>query len=317
VSPGVRVERRRRALRRVGLVAAATVAAVALGYAVLWSAARWFVEVRDPAPFFAADGDRPLVVAHQGGELLAPSNTMAAFDRAVALGVDVVDSDVHLSADGALVLVHDDTVDRTSDGTGAVAEMTLDELRGLDFGHRFTEDGLTFPYRGRGHGIVTVDELFRAHGDRARFGLEIKPSGAEAAVELCATIRRFGYEDRVLVSSFGQSAMDAFREACPQVATSATESEVRMFYYLHRVGLNGLLEPAYEALQVPERSAGRLVVSQGFVDDAAEWGLPIVPWTIDEPIDMERLLDLGVAGLNTNRPDLLVDLVADRLDRAG
>lgn len=295
--------------RRAGLVAAAVVGAVLLGYLALWGTARILVEERPPAPFFAGrDGadETPLVVAHQGGALLAPPNTMVAFRRSAALGADVLDSDVRRSADGVLVLLHDEMVDEISDGTGAVADLTLDQLRDLDLGHRFTLDGSTHPHRGTGAGVVTVDELFEAFGDGIRFGLEIKETVPEAPVELCETIRRFGYEDRVLVSSSGQDDMDAFREACPRVATSATESEVRIFYILHEAGLNGLISPDYDALQVPEYSGGRLILTAGFVADAASWGLPVIPWTIDDPDDMDRILDLGVAGINTNRPDLLV-----------
>lgn len=297
-------------IRRAALVAGVVVGGVLAAYLLLWGAARILVDERPPAPFFAGwdePGAAPLVVAHQGGELLRPSNTMAAFRHAADLGADVLDTDVHRSADGVLILIHDDTVDRTSDGTGAVADLSLDQLRELDFGHRFTEDGTTHPYRGQGHGIVTVDELFEAFPDGIRFGMEIKPAGSEAAAELCDTIRSFGYEDRVLVSSSGQSQMDAFREACPEVATSATKSEVRTFYLLHRAGLNGLRSPGYEALQVPEYSGGRRILSSGFVEDAGAWGLPVIPWTIDDPDDLDRILALGVAGINTNRPDLLIE----------
>ena len=307
---GVRAERRRRALRGLVLALGFTAVAVFVGYLALWVTARFLIEGRERAAFFVGDrfDERPLVVAHQGGELLRPPNTMVAFRHADELGADILDTDVQRTADGVLVLLHDETVDATSDGTGPVGDLTLAELRELDFGHRFTtDDGATFPYRGRGHGIVTVEELFDEMSDGRRFGIEMKQIGAEGAAELCRLIEDFGYEDRVLVSSFGQDTMDRFRTECPDVATSATEGEVRVFYYLHRAGLNGLVEPSYDALQVPERSAGRLVVSQDFVDDAADWGVPVIPWTIDEPEDMDRLLDLGVAGLNTNRPDLLID----------
>lgn len=320
MSRGVRAERRRRALRGLVTVVGFTAGAVVIGYAALWGAARLFIEHREPAPFFARDrlDERPLVVAHQGTGTLLPENTLAAFRFADEAGADVLDTDLHRTADGALVLIHDDTVERVSDGTGAVADMTLAQLEELDFGFWFTDstggdpgraggDPVDYPQRGRGHRIITVEEFFRTFADGRRFGIEIKDTAPEAATELCELIRSFDYEERVLVSSFGQGAMDRFRSACPLVATSATESEVRVFYYLHRVGLNGLVEPDYEVLQVPELSGDRLVVSQEFVDDAAEWGLPVIPWTIDDPVAMDRLIDLGVAGINTNRTDLLVE----------
>ncbi|MEM9565775.1 MAG: glycerophosphodiester phosphodiesterase [Actinomycetota bacterium] len=287
----------------------------------LYAVSGWRHEPQPVAPFFDL-GDRaevPMVVAHQGGELLRPSNTMEAFRHAVELGVDVLDTDLHRTADGALVLIHDETVDRTSDGTGAVRDLTLDELRTFDFGSAFTPVGGPVddergphPWRDTRLGIVTVDELFAEFGDRVRYGIEIKQTVPDAADELCAAILRAGLERRVLVSSFTQPNMDAFRSACPDVATSATGGEVRTFYLLHRANLSGLVRPAYDALQIPERAAGFELLTPGLVDDARGWGLAVVPWTIDDPDTMDQLLDLGVDGINTNRPDLLADRLAAR-----
>ena len=300
----------RRPSRRIGIVIAAALATLLVVYLVLVLVARSRVDPGRTHPFFEprAGEHEPLVFAHQGGELIRPSNTMVAFTHAADLGVDVLDTDMHRTADGVLVLLHDETVDRTSDGTGAVRDLTLDELRQLDFGHTFTtDDGATYPYRGRGLGIVTVEELFTTFDDGTRFGIEIKQTGPEAATELCRTIQRFGYEDRVLVSSFAQPNLDVFRTACPTVATSATEGEVIRFYLAHRLGLNGLVRPAFDALQVPEASSGLRIVSDGFVESAGAWGIPVVPWTINEPDDLDRMIELDVDGINTDVPDRLLE----------
>lgn len=265
----------------------------------------------EQAPFFdqrAGDHD-PLVVAHQGGEALRPSNTMIAFGHAAEIGADVLDTDMHLTADGIPVLIHDETVDRTSDGSGAVRDLTLAELRTLDFGYSFSPDGgETFPNRGQGHGIVTVEELFAEFPDH-RFGIEIKQTTAGAATTLCRLIRRFGYQNQVLISSFGKPNMDAFRQTCPEVATSATEDEVRSFYILHRLGLTGLSSPDYQSFQVPEYSGDTHVLTEGFVADARARGLPIVPWTINGSDDLARMIALDVDGINTDHPDRLIELI--------
>ena len=281
--------------------------------------AAWLRAVPIETPgFFApreADND-PLVFAHQGGEGVAPSNTMVAFVRAADAGADVLDADMHMTADGALVLIHDETVDRTSDGTGAVRDLTLAELRTLDFGYNVSSnDGQHHPFRGQGIGIVTAEELFTEFGGGEfgrdlRFGIEIKQTTPEAATAFCELIRRFGYENRVLVSSFAQPNMDVFRDACPEVATSATENEVRTYYLLHRVGLQGLIKPSYESFQVPEYSGDFLILSPGFVDDASAHNLAVVPWTINDEEDLRRMIDLGVDGVNTDYPERLLDLVA-------
>lgn len=298
----------------LGALAVIAVAVVAL-YAIAWLR----FEPIEPVAFFAPrDGEhRPLVFAHQGGEGVAPSNTLVAFELAAAAGADVLDADMHMTADGVPVLIHDETVDRTSNGTGAVRDLTLAELRTLDFGYQITADDGSHPFRGQGIGIVTVEEFFTefggpmADGTVLRFGIEIKQTTTEAATRLCDLIRRFGYEDRVLISSFTQPNMNVFRSACPGVATSATEDEVRTYYLLHRVGLQGLIRPGYDSFQVPENSGDILILSPDFVDDARTHDLAVVPWTINDTGDLERMLALDVAGINTDYPQRLIDLLGD------
>jgi glycerophosphoryl diester phosphodiesterase len=183
----------------------------------------------------------------------------------------------------------------------------------LDFGYNFSTDGgATFPYRGTGQGIVTLNELFSEFTD-TRFGIEIKETPPEAAQNLCTLIREFEYEDRVLVSSSGQENMDVFRDSCPSVATSATKSEVKRFYIFQFAGLTGFYSPPFDSLQVPEYDGGTHVLTGRFVGAAQRWNLPVIPWTINEPGDFERLIrDFDVDGINTNYPDRLVELLEDQ-----
>jgi glycerophosphoryl diester phosphodiesterase len=115
---------------------------------------------------------KPLIMAHQGGEGERPSNTMAAFQNAVNSGADVLDTDMQITKDGVLVLIHDATVDRTTNGKGAVGDLTLSQLQPLDAGYSYSADGKTFPYRGRGITIPTLEQFFNAFPDR-RLGIEI------------------------------------------------------------------------------------------------------------------------------------------------
>lgn len=295
----------KRILRWVGIAVGALVALYLVAMGIAWL----MVDAKDDQPFFEARAGEhhPLVFAHQGGEGMWPSNTMLAFQESAALGSDVLDADMHMTSDGHLVLIHDETVDDTSDGSGAVRDLTLAELRELDFGHRFsTDEGRTFPYRGQGLGIVTVDELFAEFPD-LRFGIEIKQTTTAAAAKLCDVVREYGYEDQVLVSSFAQETMDAFREACPEVATSATDGEAKSFYIFQLLRLNGFYDPPFDSLQVPEYRNGTHVLTSSFVAAADRWNLPIVPWTINETADFDRIIrDYDVDGINTNFPDRLV-----------
>ena len=263
-------------------------------------------------PWFAPrpGENQPLVFAHQGAENLWPSNTMFAFKNAAAMGADVLDTDMHMTGDGVLVLMHDQTVDRTTNGAGALRDLTLAQVKQFDAGYRFsTDEGKTFPYRGQGLTVPTLEELFQAYPDK-RFGIEIKQTEpAATAQRFCAVIRQYKMQDKVLVSSFRQANMDAFRRECPEIATSATENEVRLFYVLLRLGLADVLTPNYNSFQVPEESGGIHILTPQFVAAAHRRGLAVQPWTINETADLSRILALGVDGINTDNPDRLFALL--------
>ena len=294
--------------KRVGLIVLLVIGVLLIAYLV----ARLIAKPAPAHPWFAprAGDHKPLVFAHQGAENLWPSNTQFAFQHAYDLGADVLDMDMHMTKDGVLVLMHDQTVDRTTDGTGAIRDLTLDEIKKLDAGYRFTtDDGKTYPYRGQGLTVPTLAELFKAFPDK-RFGIEIKQTDPiPTAQRFCALIRQHKMQDSVLVSSFRQENMDAFRVECPEVATSATEKEVRLFYVLFRLGLSDLLTPNHNSFQVPEKSGGIHLLTPRFVAAAHRRGLPIQPWTINETEDLRRILALGVDGINTDNPDRLLPLL--------
>ena len=261
-------------------------------------------------PFF--ESDRPMVIAHQGGEGLRPSNTMLAFANAVALGVDVLEMDVHSTSDGALVLIHDDTVDRTTDGSGRVQEFTLAELQQLDAGEYWTpDDGATYPYRGQGARIPTLEEIVTAF-PQMKFNIEIKQIEPSIAAPLCDLLRDHGLTERALIASFHPTAMDEFRAACPEVATSMVEDEIRPFFILNTIFLGALYRPPGTAFQVPEYSGSLHVLTPRFVRGAQRNNVAVHPWTIDDPAGMARFLDMGVDGIITDRPDIMIKVLEER-----
>ncbi len=266
-----------------------------------------------PAPEFAFfESDRPMVIAHQGGEGLRPSNTLIAFENAVALGVDVLEMDVHSTNDGVLVLIHDDTVDRTTDGTGRVNDFALAELQQLDAGEYWTaDDGATTPYRGQGVRIPTLDEVLTAF-PQMKFNIEIKQVEPSIASSLCEALRAHDLTDRALIASFHPTAMNEFRAACPEVATSMVEDEIRPFFILNTIFLGALYNPPGAAFQVPEYSGSLHVLTPRFVRGAQANNVAVHPWTIDDPADMARFLDMGVDGIITDRPDLMIELLRSR-----
>lgn len=281
-------------------------ALLGLGLGGIVAAARLPAPDPHPSPYF--DAPRPMVIAHQGGDGIRPSNTMAAFEHAAALGVDVLEMDVHMTRDGALVLIHDDTVDRTTNGSGAVADLTLAEIQALDAAYHWPYGGSGRPFRGRGLTVPTLAEVAERFPE-FRLLVEIKTPSAAAGVAVCDNVRRLGLEGRILIASFHPATMDAFRAACPEVPTSAVESEVRRFYTLYRTGLWRFARPRPAALQVPPQSGGIDLSDAGFLAAARARGLHVDFWTIDDPGQMRALIDAGAAGLITDRPDLMLDVV--------
>lgn len=249
---------------------------------------------------FAAE--RPLVFAHRGGARRAPENTMAAFAHAVSLGVDGLECDVHLSRDGVPVVIHDPTVDRTTDGRGPVAAMTVAELARLDAGFRFEADG-AYPYRGKGIGVPTLAEVLGRFPD-CRVIVELKDEGAPLARAVAEVIRECGATDRVCVGSFHGAALAAIRAAAPAVATSASASEVRWTLNRSWVGWPFGWPGKFVAFQVPERAGRVTIVTPRFVRQVHREGRVVQVWVVDDSADCRRLLDWGVDGLISDRPDI-------------
>jgi glycerophosphoryl diester phosphodiesterase len=251
---------------------------------------------------------RPLVFAHRGGSRLAPENTIVAFDRAVAEGVDGLELDVRLSKDGQVVVCHDARLDRTSNTMGAVKDMTASELARVDAGYRFTTGDLSYPFRWRGFGVPTLAEVL-ARCPRHPVIVEMKDDTramAEATVEV---VRAAGATDRVCLGAFPNAVMRHARRDGPEIATSASSGEVLRAM---SAGRFGFLPPRrrYQALQLPERRKRLRVVTPRFVRAARRAGVPVQVWIVDRAEEMRRLLDWGVQAIITDRPDIAVPLVA-------
>jgi len=281
------------------IVRACAVLAVIYLYFALWHPREHVAD----HPYF--DAQRPWVIAHQGGLGLWPQNTLYAFEHALELGVDVLEMDLHATSDGMFVVMHDARVDRTTNGSGRIDSMTLAEVRSLDAGYRFQDESGEYPFRDQGLQVPMFEEvLSRFVG--ARLVVEMKEFSPESAVELCRMIEESQATDRVLVASFGQESMRAFRGACPKVATSATSREVVLLHVFRRLHLASLYRGPAVALQVPESSGGLTVVDPGLIELAKELNVAIQVWTINDESDMERLLEMGVQGIITDYPNRLL-----------
>jgi glycerophosphoryl diester phosphodiesterase len=257
--------------------------------------------LRRRPPVFRSD--RPLIFAHRGGALLAPENTMPALDNGLALGADGLEIDVQLSRDGIPVVIHDRTLDRTTDRSGPVNALTAVELSRVDAGYHFTRDGVQ-PFRGQGIGVTTLDAVLARH--QTRLIIEMKGGERELARAVGAVVRKADAVDRVCVGSFYQPSIDALRADCPEIATSASEREARWTLHRSWVGWPFTRRRKYVAFQVPEYAGRMRVVSPGFVRHVHREGHTIQVWVVNDPAVMHRLLDWGVDGIISDVPDIAV-----------
>jgi glycerophosphoryl diester phosphodiesterase len=259
---------------------------------------------RVPARHPFASRDR-LVFAHRGGAKLAPENTMAAFERAVAHGSDGVECDVHLSRDGIPVVIHDQTLDRTTNATGPVAARTAAELSAVDAGYHFgPNDG--FPFRGQSVGVPRLEDVLRLVRD-GRVIIEMKEGEPALARAVLETLHRTDAVDRVCVGSFYRRGLEVVRAEDPRVATSASEDEARWTLYRSWFRWPFHVERPYCAFQVPQR-AGRLkVISRAFLQQAHDDNARVDVWVVDRPEEMVMLFECGVDGVISDRPDLAVE----------
>lgn len=242
---------------------------------------------------------RPLVFGHRGARAYAPMNTLPSFELALEQGADGVELDVQLTKDGKLVVIHDFTVDGTTDGKGAVKDLTFDEIRSLDAGIRFHE-------RFRGTRIPTLGEVFALMGGKALVNVEIKApfqrgtdpeftDGVEKAVADC--VLDAGMEKRVIISSFNPLTLKRFRKILPSVPIA--------FLYAADVPFDTtalMADIPHEAYHPHFKLAARETIAAEH-----EKGRAVNVWTVNEPEDAKRLAGDGVDGLITDKPDLILE----------
>lgn len=254
----------------------------------------------------------PLLIAHRGGAGLMPENTLAAFLQADQLWrVDMIELDVRASKDGHCVVIHDATVDRTTNGTGNVADMTLTELQALDAGYRFTRDGgRTYPLRGQGIHIPTIAEVLAAL-PTMRFTVESKVATVQEP--LFRAVYEYRATERVIAAGERNAYRTKFRTYGG--AKSASLEEALPFFLMHKLWLGRFSGVPADVVQTCEVYRGRRIVSSRLVRDFHSRGVQLHVWTVNDERDMERLLDWGVDGLVTDRPDRLAELLHRRVGR--
>jgi glycerophosphoryl diester phosphodiesterase len=269
------------------------------------------VEPRPEHAFFAEK--EPVIIAHRGGKGLAPENTLEAMRTGIQAGAHLIEFDLRATRDLGLVAMHDETVDRTTDGTGAVSDLTLAQIRALDAGYRFSADGgRTFPFRGKGIGVPTLEEILAAFPGQ-RLLIDLKETDREVVARVAEVVADHGAGGRVLLTSFHDVTNRAWRELMPEAVRGTGEDATLVFYIFHRSRLMPFYRPTADALQVPEFSGRIRVLTPGFVRDAQAKNMRVYVWTIDDPADMRRFLAMGVDGVITGYPDRMAAVLAQGL----
>jgi glycerophosphoryl diester phosphodiesterase len=258
-------------------------------------------------PFLDQPG--PIAFAHRGGAGEAPENTLAAFEIAVSLRYRYVETDAHITRDGVLVAFHDDRLDRVTDRAGAIAELGIADVEAADAGYTFSQDGgSTFPFRGGGIRVPRLEELLVRWPD---IRVNIDPKADACVAPLAALLDRLGAWHRVCIGSFSDRRLRRIRalghgRACTSMGPYAV--------VLARLAAASGLMPSLGAdcIQVPIRRGPMPIVTRRFVQAAHRAGLPVHVWTVNDEATIERLLELGIDGIMSDRLRLLREVFARR-----
>lgn len=245
------------------------------------------------------DPDRRPVVGHRGNAARAPENTLESFRQGLAAGAECVELDVHLSADGVAVVIHDPTLDRTTDLAGAVAALPIARIREADAGARFSRDGTTFPYRGQSLRVPTFDEVL---GELAQVPLLIEIKTSRASAEVRRLIERHGAESRCIVESFDARALDAFRGSRIPIGASSADVKRLLPRVLTRQPVREL---PYSVMCIPRWMRGVRVPIASLVQLTRPAGCLVHVWTINDPAIAGQLWGVGVRGIISDDPGLI------------
>ncbi len=253
-----------------------------------------------------------VVIAHRGDSIRFPENTMPAFKSAAEMGVDVIETDIHLSKDGKVVIWHDENLSRTADRGGLIADMTWEELQKVDAGYFYSGDGgRTFPFRGKKVKIALFRDLLREL-PQMRFNVDLKADNPQLIEAFSKIIEEENAENRVIGASFHHKNLVLLRKRMPGLVTSFSPQEIKSIL-LQKISGILLLRKKFNAavLQVPECSGKIRVVSKSLIKMIHKKGLKVQVWTVNRAEDMKRLLAMGVDGIFTDDPSVLQKVEAE------
>jgi len=262
--------------------------------------------------YFIVDNDyMPWVIAHGGGQSLFPANTMMAFDGSMQMKVDALEMDVSLSKDTILVCHHDETIDRVTNGKSKIADLTFKELQSYNCAHNFVDIHGNMPYRDTLISIPALSEVFKKYGNSYMI-VELKDKGErgkKAVDELIKLINEYSLHDKIIVASFHHDILMYFyKNSGKEIPISASKKEMKEFILFTKTHLGIFYHPKAVAFQLPLREGNINLATQKIVSKAHQRKIAIHYWTINDKKTMRQLINMGVDGIITDRPDLMIEL---------
>jgi len=245
-------------------------------------------------------------ISHRGASGEAPENTLTAFEIAVETHhTDVLEMDVHATKDGEIVVIHDKTVDRTTNGCGAIKNFTLRELKKLDAGYRFCLNDINdFPFRGHGISIPTLNEVFDRFPNM-KFNIDIKQFSPSIEERVVSVIREHNREQDILLGSSDYRVAQKLLKIAPNIASFFSRRDVLIFYIYYKTRLLRMYTPRHAAIQTVDRTKYFELITPDFVNAVHNKGLKLHVWTINDENEMGKLLNIGIDGIMTDYPDRL------------
>jgi len=305
-------------------VALLIIAGILCAWALAFAAAAMIPAKKTARPFIKAL-KAPMVIAHRGDSRKFTENTMPAFYAArEAVPGCMLETDVWQTKDLAAVLSHDGTLESGTGETIPIGAMDLEQAMGMDAGFHITHDsGRTFPFRGQGHRVATLEQALSAFPD-ALFSIDIKLNSMDFAGRVMDLIKSHGAFSRVIIGSFYRNVLRFIRSEYPEAATGFSSRETVLFYVMHRLRISGFFRCGGDVMMIPEFSdteqpeylgsnsdQGFRVVSQSFIRDAHRAGYPVCVWTINREENMRRLVMWGADGIITDYPARLSRVISN------
>jgi glycerophosphoryl diester phosphodiesterase len=253
---------------------------------------------------------RPLIIAHGGSKDLFPENTMIAFDGSDSIGVDMLEMDVLLTKDTVLVCHHNETINNSTESKGFVKDYTFEELTHFNFGYNFRDTSGNYSYRDRHVLITSLEETLIKYGKKYPMCIELKNKDSEwgkiAADKLYSILKRYDMKDRVIISCFDDDILKYFKQISgKKIRTATARKETKKIVTLSKLYLSQFYSGNDDVMQIPVENSGHRLDTKSVIKAAHRKNIAVHYWTIDNPEEMKRLIQLGADGIITDRPDIM------------